>query len=137
MITYQQEFLCNLEENFGFLLSKELEGVNPNKAIEYMDKYSDNSVLVTARNSGVLVGYIGWIKFVPPMGESLYAQSVGWFVLPKQKPMVGINLLKKSQEFLKEDGVDKLLLGVREGDFSRVMSRYGYSKEEVIYSKDL
>lgn len=137
MITYQQEFLPCLGQDFLDLLSLEEPNMDPKQAVAHMMRFEKDSVVVTARQDARLIGYISWVKFIPPMGVSLYAQSIGWFVLPQQKPLVGINLLKKSQEFLKCDGVSKTMLGVREGNFSKVLYRYGYTQEEIIYSKEI
>ena len=141
-IKYQQEFLYLIQDEIKPLIEEEVtaggfsgEYVDP---VETYLLYESNIVLITARSEGNLIGYVAFVKSpIPFQKDTLSAQSLGWFVLPKYRGLVGRKLLSVCEGYLKEDGVSQILLGVRAEGFGAFMLKNGYSLDEITYKKDI
>jgi ribosomal protein S18 acetylase RimI-like enzyme len=141
-VKYQQEFLSAIQDDIRPLLEEEfLVGGFSGEYADPVETYlcfEENIVLVTARSEGDLAGYVAFVKFpVPFQKNALSAQSLGWFVKPEYRGLVGRKLLVVCEGYLKEDGVSQVLLGVRAEGFGAFMEKMGYSFDEITYKKDI
>ena len=141
-VKYQQEFPSLVKDEIRPLLKEEVlvggfSGEYADPADAYL-QFEDSIVLVTARSDGVLIGYIAFVKSpVHFQKNTLSAQSLGWFVKPEYRGIVGRKLLTVCEGYLKEDGVSQVLLGVRSEGFGTFMEKTGYSFDEITYKKDI
>ena len=141
-IKYKQEFLSQVQDDIRPLLEEEfLVGGFTGEYVDPIDTYlsfESSIVLVTARSESELVGYVAFVKSpIPFQRDTLSAQSLGWFVLPEYRGLVGRKLLSVCEGYLKEDGVSQVLLGVRAEGFGAFMVKTGYSFDEITYKKDI
>lgn len=141
-VKYQQEFLSQVQDDIRPLLEEEFtEGSFTGEYTDPIETYltfENNIVLVTARLDGHLIGYVAFVKnLIPFQSGTLAAQSLGWFVLPKYRGLVGRKLISVCEGYLKEDGVSYVYLAVRSKAFGRFMRREGYSLEEMTYKKEV
>ena len=93
--------------------------------------------LTTARNDDGLIGYIVNIIIRPLLHDGKCSYHLGWFVSEThRKSKVGVTLLKKSEEFLREFGVDRMTgMHTDQLDASAVFQRLGWKHIEHHYSK--
>lgn len=140
MITFQKEDLADLSKELLPLLEQEFdesgeEGEFENPLPTYV-VLRESLIAFTARDEGRLVGYVGFLKFKPPYIKSeMVAQSICWYVLPEYRGITGIKMLKEVEPVLANEGITKVLLGVKFEGFERVLDRLGYGQEEITYSR--
>ena len=96
--------------------------------------------IVTARDKGQLIGYA--VYFVSPNMhylDSIQATQDILFILPHHRgKMCGVRLITKSEEILKEYGVEIVHHHVKIAhDFSPILDKLGYALVEKIHSKRL
>jgi len=147
MITYQEEKLEACLEEMKPLLEEHWEEIALHK--EYVklnpdyDKYLlldslDLLHVLTARESGVLIGY--FISFIQPhmhYKQCKVAANDILFVSKKyRKGSVGYKLFKKAEQSLKELGVDIIIIAAKvKNDFKPLMDKLGFERFEYNYSK--
>lgn len=142
VVKYKQEFLSLIREDIKPLLKEEFlvggfEGDYTDPVDTYLS-FEGSIVLVTARSEGTLIGYIAFVKSpIPFKKATLSAQSLGWFVKPEFRGLIGRKLLSECEAYLKEDNVSQILLGVRSEGFGAFMRKQGYSFDEMTYKKDI
>ena len=94
----------------------------------------------TARDEGRLIGYsVFFLVWHPHYKSSLFAQNDVLYLSPEhRKGTAGIRLIDFSELRLRADGVLKVIWHVKcENDWSPILERKGYRKEEVIMAKVL
>ena len=101
---------------------------------------TDSFVFYSAREDDVLIGYSAY--FISPhihYKSLLIAQADVLFLSkPKRKGLVGVRLLKYSEERLKELGVDKILQSTKvHYDLGNLLGRLGYEECDKIYVKEV
>ena len=141
-IKYQQEFICDIQDELRPLVEEEIKvGAFTKEYTDPMESYiaiEENIVLVSARSEGEIIGYIAFVKHpVFFLKDTLAAQSLGWFVKPEHRGSVGRELIEVCERYLKEDGVSEVYLGVRSEGFGAFMGKSGYSLDEITYKKDI
>jgi len=149
MITYNVETLTdNLIEEVTPILEahrQELQS-HPMKLNPQWDKYKlmeqlDSFMWLIARDeSGAIVGYVAFI--ISPnlhYKDYIYAiEDVFYVVQDKRGTRIGINLVKKSEELLKERGVDIITHHAKlTNNFSPFLQRLGYNVTETMLAKRL
>ena len=142
MVEYKQEFLSYIQDEIKPILKEEfLVGGFCGDYTDPTETYlcfEDSIILITARLDRELIGYIAFVKSPIPFKLGvLSAQSLGWFVKPEFRGLVGRKLLSTCEGYLKDDGVSQILLGVRSKGFGRFMEKSGYSFDEITYKKDI
>lgn len=107
----------------------------------YKDLESHNRLYcITARDDGKLVGYSVWTLNTHINYKSwTFAASAAIFVLPfYRKRGVGLRLINKSEEFLKNFGVNQILFRVKpSNDWTPILDRKGYGVEDIVMGKVL
>ncbi len=89
---------------------------------------------------GTLVGYV--VTFLTPhvhYKDTLYAENDLIYIHPNhRKGTLGIRMLRRFEEIMKERGVDVLHMHVKISiDFGKVLQRLGYHHEENVYRKKI
>lgn len=149
MISFQQEKLDDIIPNVKELLLDHYQELTLNKArvklkpvwTRYANMEKHNRFYaVTARDSGSIVGYSGFI--VQPhlhYGDILVAQNDVLFLKKEYRlGTTGIRLLKFSEQCMKDIGVNKITWHVKySNDFRPILHRMGYADEDVIVGKFL
>jgi len=92
--------------------------------------------ITTARDGLDLVAYI--VNLIMPrhtLFNRPFASQMGWYVKPKYRGRVGLQILNKSEEFLK--GKVDVMLGMHTAttDCSKLFSRLGWMQSEINYMK--
>lgn len=85
--------------------------------------------MVVARLEDQVVGYIGFLVGAHTHHDGLMVASQDMFYVDprRRKGMLGLQLIRASERFLKERGVDVILQGVtRQCDYSVLLRRAGY-----------
>ncbi len=106
------------------------------KYLELQDR--DNLLTVVVRSDEKIVGYC--IMFVTThmhYKTTVFATNdVIYLSPPYRKGVAGIRLIKKTEEFLKERGVHKVLWHVKpDHNFGPILKRMGYSLAEYAFGK--
>lgn len=147
MLRYQQEFLSTCLEDFKPMLEKHWEEIalyqDSIKLNPDYDKYyalEELSILktFTARDDGKPVGYIVFI-----VDANLHYQDTVWakmdilYIAPEYRnARVGMRLIQFAEDYLKDDGVDVVMLGTKSHkSFGRLLQFMGYSEVETYYGK--
>jgi GNAT superfamily N-acetyltransferase len=147
MITYQQEFLSQVDREARPLLEKHWQDIalnkdkiklNPDWDAYYLKEEMNQLKIFTARNSGVLVGY-----FVVFTGNHLHykdhifaTNDIIYMHPDHRKGFVGIKLIKFAEKCLKEDNISVLHINTKfHKDFSKVLERLGFAPVEAVYGK--
>ena len=99
---------------------------------------NDRMHVTTARNGSELVGYAIFIltQALHYKQLSVADGDVFWLDPAHRKGMTGVKLLKKSEEFLKSKGVQKIFNKVKlHKDVGKVFERLGYTPIERVFAK--
>lgn len=102
-------------------------------ALEKQNAY----VFFTARRDGELVGYAGWFvnEHMHYLGHSVAMNDV-IYLKPAARGRTGLGLIRHSEYVLKVLGVDRILWHLKpDHDWSKILTRMGYTQEELIYGK--
>ncbi len=109
--------------------------------LEALFKSSDNSIIITARFKGELVGYLQWtiIDALQTRGEK-EAFMGPWYVLPELRG-IGLRMWAKGLELLRERGIraaypHQPMYG-RGKDLDKFFLRYGARPMITVYEMDL
>ena len=94
--------------------------------------------VVTARSSGVLVGY--FIFVITPglhyVTTRMALYDIFYLRKPYRKGYNGMRFIQFAETSLREAGVDKMYVGVKlNNDFGKVFERLGFTPAERIYIK--
>ena len=147
MITYEVEEVANVLDEVKPLLEKHWNEIalhKDNIALKPdYDKYllldkMNMLQLVTARDDGKLIGY--FVSFIQPhmhYKDNLFAMNDILYIDPEyRKGSVGYKLFKHAEKFLKEVGVDVIMIHSKvKNDFKPLMDRLGFERVEYTYSK--
>jgi GNAT superfamily N-acetyltransferase len=148
-ITYQQEFLINIQKELELLLTDHWEDVAVNKDVIKLnpdwDAYhnlEDSGALkiFTVRVDEKLVGYfVVILRNHIHYKDHLYAFNDALFLKHEyRKGLTGAKLMKFAEKCLKEDGVSVLVVNTkRHKPFDGLLEWLGYSHVENVYSKYL
>jgi hypothetical protein len=146
MTTIQRESFWDALEGVKSLINAHWEEValhrgeiqlNPDFSRYQVADSQGRLVIITAREDGVMVGYSVFI-----LGhhihyrECLVASNDVIYVKPEKRGIVGARLIKRSEEILEKLKVKKIAWHVKpKNDWSGVLSRMGYTQEEIIMAK--
>jgi hypothetical protein len=115
-------------------------------AIPYNVNYSlmkvmaENGLLsvVTVRDEGKLVGYMGNLVGEDFFTSRLEAKELGIYLAPEaRKGTAFLRMMKKMEEVMKAKGVVTQYLMFKEGHDVGLAYKLGYTKTETIYQKHL
>lgn len=148
-ITYQQEFLVNIQKELELLLTDHWEDVAVNKDVIKLnpdwDAYhnlEDSGALkiFTVRVDEKLVGYfVVILRNHIHYKDHLYAFNDALFLKHEyRKGLTGAKLMKFAEKCLKDDQVSVLVVNTkRHKPFDGLLEWLGYSHVENVYSKYL
>lgn len=147
MITYQLDTIKNvLLEGTDLLIEhyeesevfKDKIALNPNIE-QYMQMFdSDNLIVVSVRDTGILVGYTATMIFKSlHYKDHIFAQNDAIFVRKShRKGMVGVKLIKFTENELRKLGVTVHSINSKvHSPFFSVLEKLGYVDTEHKYSK--
>ena len=148
-ITYQQEFLVNIQKELELLLTDHWEDVAVNKDVIKLnpdwDAYhnlEDSGALkiFTVRVDEKLVGYfVVILRNHIHYKDHLYAFNDALFLKHEyRRGLTGAKLMKFAEKCLKDDQVSVLVVNTkRHKPFDGLLEWLGYSHVENVYSKYL
>lgn len=148
-ITYQQEFLSQVQDEAKYLIELHWEEIALNKdsiklnpdweayaSLEVMGKLK----IFTARDKGKLVGYFVVIvsNHIHYMDHLFAANDIIYLHEDYRKGFSGMRLIKFAEKALKEDGVSVLTINTKvHQPFDPVLKWLGFNLIERVYSKYL
>jgi GNAT superfamily N-acetyltransferase len=94
----------------------------------------------TAREDGRLVGYsVFFLAWNMHYKSTLFGQNDVLYLTPEhRKGTTGLRLIKFSEDELRKDRVDKVVWHVKvANDWSAILERSGYQREEILMAKVL
>jgi ribosomal protein S18 acetylase RimI-like enzyme len=95
----------------------------------------------TARRDGLLIGYFAAIVVLGSItcADAKTSGSVGWYVKPQYRGVVGIRLLDYAEKYLEAEGVERCGVCVMSTSNAaiRLLEHKGYSEAERTYHKRL
>ena len=148
-LSYQQEFLSQVEEDIKPLLEKDWLEIEHNKSVRTLDpdwdayyniESSNMLRIFTARDNIKLVGYFV-VLIVPSLhNKGLVQGIVDIIYIDKEyrKGLTAHKLFKFSEECLKEDGIKTIHVTTTEvNPIDPLVNRLGYDKIETKFEKVL
>jgi len=148
MIDFKEEKISDIWEELYPLLELHWNELEDPSIEEHpapkLDSYDQLEVkglfsICTARHLKKLVGYCGFYLY-PHMHypSKIYAMNDVLLLLPEyRKTTAGVKLMKFSEQVVRERGAICVLWSVREWrDFSPILTRMGYHKQETVYMKN-
>lgn len=147
MITFQRENCAQVIQDIQPLLVQHWEEVANYKDVIKLnpdfDKYLDLEkknllVIITCREDTTLIGYSVFFlyKHIHYQDHLFASNDVLFLIKCARKGRQGIKLIRESERILKTLGVLRLSFHVKpKNDFSPILSRIGYGKEEIIMGK--
>mgnify|MGYP003674087309 FL=1 len=147
MVTYQQEFLSQVQSDIEPLIELHWEEIalnqdkiklNPDWDAYHNLEAEGKLKIFTARDSDSLVGY-----FVVILGINIHykdhlfaSNDIIYLHKDYRKGFAGIRLIKFAEKYLKEDGVSVLLINTKtHKPFDKVLERLKFKPIERVYSK--
>ena len=120
-------------------LDKSQIPLNPDwDAYQRMEDIGD-LVCFTVRKDGVLIGYsVFFLKWHIHYSNTKFAHNDVLYVHPdfRKSSSIGKDLIKYSEQELKKYGVNKVVWHIKcDHDWSAIMLRMGYRKDEIMVSK--
>ena len=112
--------------------------LNPDWDAYKMMQDMDRLVWLIARDEGVIVGYaVYMLSYNLHYKDFLFAiEDIFYVVNDKRGSRIGINLVKKSEEILKDRGVDVITHHAKfTNKFAPFLERLGYNKTETMLAK--
>jgi GNAT superfamily N-acetyltransferase len=149
MITYKCENVSEIWEEALPLFEHHWEEVedyaineHPTPKVESYANLEEKGLFkaMIARNNGKLVGYCFFYLYNHMhYPHKIYALNDVLFLLPEyRRTNAGINLMKEAEKMVVDAGAVSILWAVRDfRDFSPVLKRMGYHKQETVYFKNL
>lgn len=99
---------------------------------------ADSLHIITARESGVLVGYFfSVVRTHLHYRETLFGFADIFYLLPEhRKGMAGVRLITETEKSLKTLGVKKMFAATKPWmDVGLIFKRQGFELHEIVYSK--
>ena len=147
MVSFQQEFLCQVEVDIVPLIEDHWEEIGQNKGPIKLnpdwDAYKNLEQagllnVFTARSQGKLVGYFVVIvaRHIHYKDHIFASQDLLYLCPEYRKGMTAIKLVKFAEKYLKEDGVSVMVMNTNiEKPFDLLLERLGFTYTERLYSK--
>ena len=146
MIEYKEEKLGDFLEEIKTLLPDHYDELSVSKMFPLSPNYdlylelqkTGNLVCITARDSGVLVGYILFIVTPHLHYKSCMTAVEDIYFVRKdyRKGRTGIKLFQFAEKYLKEQGVHRVIFGTKVHlDNSKLFEYLGYTFFEKLYTK--
>tara|TARA_R110002167_G_scaffold284302_1_gene489455 strand:- start:3332 stop:3784 length:453 start_codon:yes stop_codon:yes gene_type:complete len=148
-VSYQQEFLSQVEEDIKPLLEKDWLEIEHNKSVKTLDpdwdayyniESSNMLRIFTARDNIKLVGYFVVLLIPSLHNKGLVQGVVDIIYLDKEyrKGFTGYKLFKFSEKCLREDNIKVIHVTTTEvNPIDPILDRLGYSKIETKFEKVL
>ena len=148
-VSYQQEFLSEVEDDIKPLLkrdwleiehSKSVRSLDPDWEAYYRAENSDMLRVFTVRDDTILVGYFVVLLIPSLHNKGLVQGIVDIIYLDKEyrKGFTGYKLFKFSEKCLKEDNIKVMHVTTTEvNPIDPILKRLGYSKIETKFEKVL
>lgn len=143
MVTYTVEKMADILDEFKVLCVhhwQEIAGYKEQIALDpdwgkYL-KMEELGMLavMTARSSGVLVGYSVFI-ITPHLHyqQCLMAMNDLIYILPEHRGYAGAKLILESHRFMVALGAERIMWHIKPGnDWSSVLAKMGYKQEEIM-----
>lgn len=99
---------------------------------------SNNLLICTVRDNGILVGYWGLSLIHHQQSNNVFvAKSINIYVEKEyRKNNISINLIKFTEDVLKRIGINQIQFGVNpQLKTDKLLKRLGYNLDEVVYQK--
>lgn len=93
--------------------------------------------LFVADVEGKLLGMLGLFRYTHHISGQLAVQEVFWWVSPKARGRIGIDLLRQAERWARAVGALYLQMGAPNSRVERLYSAMGFGKMEVLYQKNL
>lgn len=147
MVSFQQEFLCQVKDECIPLIERHWEEIAINKDRiklnpdwEVYEKLEELGVLTifTARHFGKLVGYfVVIVQSNIHYKDHVFASNDIIYLHPDyRKGMTGVKLIKFAEKCLKKDGVSVMVMNTKvHSPFDIILERLGFTPIERLYSK--
>lgn len=147
MVSFQQEFLCQVKDECIPLIERHWEEIAINKdriklnpdwdAYDLLED-SGRLTIFTARSSEKLVGYL-----VVLLGNNIHykdhvfaSNDIIYLHPDYRKGMTGVKLIKFAEKYLKKDGVSVMVMNTKvHSPFDIILERLGFTPTERLYSK--
>lgn len=144
MLVIEKEAAEKFKEDSARLFQEDWDETNPfaeqidfnlNYAKYFALEVQGRLLIVTARDDGKLVGYIGFVASISLQHNRYVARSVGLFVAKSHRGgMIGYNLIKKAIELQKGTDIKKIQISYGPfRDISKMLKRFGMELEETVY----
>jgi hypothetical protein len=142
MITYHLEPLHEMAPEGIDKLSSHFEGYESSYGKLNMDwdyylaaSYAGQCKAVTVRDDGKLVGYaLFFIGHNPDHKHIIQATNSGIYLDEKYRGKVSLQLLRKSDEFMKELGAHEINYLLKDDRIGRLLGRNGYKSDHRLWS---
>jgi GNAT superfamily N-acetyltransferase len=96
----------------------------------------DVGTIFVAEREGALVGMIGLMAFMHPIGGEPTVTEVFWWMEPEHRGG-GVRLLKRAEQWAREMGAVKLFMIAPTPDVGQLYERLGYESLETTYQRAL
>ena len=149
MISYQVESFSETLEEMRPLIERHFAEIEPHLTRftlsrdfgKYLSlEQSGMLAMVTARDSGALIGYgVFMVMPHPRFQDCLFAMNDALYLVPEQRRgWTGIRLISFAEQWLQHIGVVRLMITVTARyDFSRILKRNGFEETERNFEKQL
>lgn len=91
----------------------------------------------TMRLDSALIGYCVWLLSPTLLENKMAAQALAVYVRPESRGVLSVKFIEWSVEQLKLHGVQACYTAVGKVDYSRLLTRMGFSKGQTMYRKEL
>ena len=137
----KDEILPLLEQHWREIaLDQDTVKLDPDWATYEMLEQAGVSFVVTARHQGELVGYASYllVRNLHYKNLRVAEHDLFWLDPAFRKGRAGIELFKKAEELLRDEGVDRIFHNVKiQNDVGKVFEYLGYTPIERVYVKTL
>ncbi len=110
----------------------------PVQALKFAKQVLEKGQILLGEHGGAVVGLIGFIFARHHFSDQPYAAELMWYVEPEHRAGgMGLQLLWAAEKAAKRMGAEDMLFTAPNDDVAAIYKRFGYSRLEVTYRKDL
>lgn len=110
----------------------------PAQAEKFSRHVLSNGKILVGEEDGRVLGLIGFVFAHHHFSNQPYAAELMWYVEPEhRKGGIAMHLLWEAEKVAKEMGAESFLFTAPNDDVAALYKRFGYSKLEVTFTKNL